>query len=233
VSTLGSPGWVVTALGGVAAVLAGVPLTAFAFAVSGEGGLGVPDRWWRGGPAPRWAVLVAPALIGVAAVFACLRCECPAVVAAFWLTAVLGTTMAVIDLRCRRLPHALTAVVSSTAVVCFSIDAILSGDARRLIVAVSTGLVTATGLFVVALALPGQFGLGDVTFAGALALSLGWLCWTAAPAGLLATFCLQAAAVLGLRLTRRWTSATRISFPMGPALVLGWLAVVWAIPAPR
>jgi leader peptidase (prepilin peptidase)/N-methyltransferase len=104
---------------------------------------------------------------------------------------------------------------------------IVTGDADRLVVAVLTSAVTGSALLLVALALPGQLGLGDVNFASALALSLGWLHWDAAPMGLFAAFGIQAAFVLGLRVTRRQVRGWREGIPLGPALFVGWLLMAW------
>ena len=225
-----SPNWILTTIAGLTAVVAGVPLAALAFAVPQHGDMRVPQRWWRGSPAPSWAVLLLPLLTGATAALACAHRTPTVAVLAFWLTAVLGIGMAVVDLRSRRLPHALTAVLWGASATCFVVDAVMTGNSIRLIVGVSTAVATASALFLVALALPGQLGLGDVNLAGALALPLGWLHWTAAPMGLLAAFSIQAAVALGLRVTRRRAIGAQ-GMPLGPALILGWLIMAWGGPA--
>ncbi|MBT8228533.1 MAG: prepilin peptidase [Dactylosporangium sp.] len=221
----------VSTLAGIAGMLASIPAAALAFAAPQHGQLRVPRRWWRGAPAPPWGILAACLVAGATANLACARCPDLVVVPVFWLTAVLGTTLAIIDLRCHRLPHALTTLLWATGGTCFIADAIVSGTAGRLIVAVATALATSGTLLLIALAFPGQLGLGDVNLAGALALSLGWRHWSAPLVGLLAAFALQAIVVAGWSIVRRRKHDDRGGFPLGPALLLGWLILIWAGPA--
>lgn len=222
-----SPNWILTTIAGLTAVVAGVPLAALAFAVPQHGDMRVPQRWWRGNPAPSWAVLVLPLLTAPAAVLACAHRAHAAAVPAFWIAAVLGTAQAAIDLRCRRLPHPLTGVLWATTATGLTVDMAITGDVDRLATAVLTAAATGGALLLIALALPGQFGLGDVNFASALALSLGWLHWSAAPTSLLVAFSLQAGIALGLRALGRRIRGPHGGIPMGPAFILGWLLVAF------
>jgi leader peptidase (prepilin peptidase)/N-methyltransferase len=86
------------------------------------------------------------------------------------------------------------------------------------------------GMFLaVALALPGQLGLGDVVLIGWIAMTLAWLGWDRLGVGLLAGLLLQAvaAAVALVWLRRRNMDA---GLPMGAALVAGWLLAVTGLP---
>jgi leader peptidase (prepilin peptidase)/N-methyltransferase len=140
----------------------------------------------------------------------------------FWLLAVGAVGMAIIDMRCRRLPHHLTGALWAACALCFAITAIVSQELEPLVRAVCAGSATAAALLTVALAMPGQLGLGDVTFAGALTFSLGWLGWHSALLGLLAGLLLQSAVAVLTRLRRVDVRTT----PMGPALMTGWLLAV-------
>jgi leader peptidase (prepilin peptidase)/N-methyltransferase len=140
----------------------------------------------------------------------------------FWLLAVGSVGMAIIDIQCRRLPHQLTGALWAACAVCFAITAIVSQELEPLVRAVGAGSATAAVLLTVALAMPGQLGLGDVTFASALTFSLGWLDWYPAALGLLAGLLLQCAVAVLARLRHSDDRTT----PMGPALVAGWLLAV-------
>ena len=113
------------------------------------------------------------------------------------------------------------------SVTSFAADALMTGDWRRLTAGTLTAIVTGSVLLLVAFALPGQLGLGDVNLAGALALSLGWLRWTTSVMSLLVAFGVQAVVALGLRVARRRSpTAYEEGMPMGPALVMAWLLMV-------
>ncbi|MGC9671407.1 prepilin peptidase [Planosporangium sp. 12N6] len=139
---------------------------------------------------------------------------------AFWIFAVLGVGLAIIDVRQRRLPHALTGTLWATSVLCFATTATLTGNVSPLLRALIAGLVASTALLIVALALPGQLGLGDVTLAGAITLNLGWLSWQATATGFLGGLVIQGFVGLAAKVRTRSNNAV----PMGPALVAGWLA---------
>lgn len=126
---------------------------------------------------------------------------------------------------CQRLPHQLTGALYASSGPCFTAAAISGEGVAPLLQATGSAIVTAAALLVVALALPGQLGLGDVALAGAIALSLGWLGVQAVIVGLLTGLVLQAAAAIAVRLRRTGNALT----PMGLALLVGWLlGVVYA-----
>ncbi|MFI9640885.1 prepilin peptidase [Micromonospora sp. NPDC051925] len=167
------------------------------------------------------AVAVAAATIGAVA------SPTPAL-PAFWLFAVVGVGLTIVDVRCRRLPHRLTGVLWASSGLFFTVAVLTGSDVGQLIRAASAGIGTATVMLAVALALPGQLGLGDVVFAGAVAFNLGWLGWQTAVLGVVAGLLLQGAIVLVVKI-RRTTNAIDTPTPMGPALAAGWfLAVVLA-----
>jgi leader peptidase (prepilin peptidase)/N-methyltransferase len=208
---------------GLAGALAGVPVAALAYNAPVAGPVKMPQRWWVGGPA-RPALVVATAGSSGAA-GAIIGAVVPPTFAlpAFWLFAVLGVGLAVIDARCRRLPHRLTGALWASSGLCFVVVAATGGGMQPVIRAAAAGIATAAVLLVVALALPGQLGLGDVMFAGAVAFTLGWLGWEAAVIGILAGLLTQGVVVLAVKVFVR-DRAT--SSPMGPALVTGWLLAV-------
>jgi len=130
-----------------------------------------------------------------------------------------AVALAIIDLRRRRLPFAITSAMYLVCGVAFLVEPAVSRDAAALLRAAGITALTLGGLLVLALALPGQLGLGDVVFAGWIVLSLGWFSWRAAVLGLVVGLLVQlaVAGVLGLG-----SSRSRM-LPMGPALLAGWV----------
>jgi leader peptidase (prepilin peptidase)/N-methyltransferase len=140
----------------------------------------------------------------------------------FWIFAVLGMGLAGTDLRRNRLPYALTVTLFFACAAAFIAEATRTGDFGPLARAAVVGALATAGLLALALALPGQIGLGDVTFAGAITFSLGWLSWQAATGGLLVGLLVQGVVVLAVKALAR----NRATLPLGPALITGWLLAV-------
>ncbi|GAB3160689.1 hypothetical protein GCM10027290_66960 [Micromonospora sonneratiae] len=207
---------------GVAGAIVGVPMAAIAHGVTDVGPVRLPARWWAGGPTRPRHLLLTVALVAVAA--ATIGASVPPTLAlpAFWLFAVVGIGLSVVDVRCRRLPHRLTGALWASSSLCFIAATMTGSDVGLLVQAVSAGFATAIVMLAVALALPGQLGLGDVVLAGAIAFNLGWLGWRTAVLGLVAGLLLQGAIVLAAKIRQR--SGTLM--PIGPALVSGWLLAV-------
>lgn len=216
---------ILTASGfGLAGALAGIPLAAIAYSAPAHGNLRLPAGWWRGAPAR--LLTVAAVSLTTGAITAAVGSLLPtsAALPAYWLFAVLGVGLAIIDVRQHRLPHVLTGTLIFTCLTSFVIVAAMSGNPAPLLRAVIAGVIATTTLFVIALSLPGQLGLGDVTLVGAITMSLAWLSWHAAAHGLIIGLTLQG--VLGF--LARTRSRSRTALPMGPALLAGWLAAILA-----
>jgi Type IV leader peptidase family len=212
-----------TAIGlGLAGTLAGVPVAAIAYAVPAEGRVRVPAGWWRGAPAPRTAVAATSILTGGAAVIVAVWLPASPALPAFWFFAVVGIGLAIIDVRRSRLPHGLTGSLWIACLLCFTITVGTSGDIGPLVRALVAGSAATAALMSVALVLPGQLGLGDVAFAGAISLSLGWASWQSAAIGVLSGLLLQGITGLVIKARRRGDGV----MPMGPALIAGWLLAV-------
>lgn len=206
----------------VAGALASIPTTAIAYAAPAHGNLRVPRRWWRGAPARPATVASVSLLTGAAAALVAGILPRSPALPAFWLFGVLGFGLAIIDLRCRRLPHMMTGLTVIVSIACFTAAATLSGNAGPLLRALGVGSITATAMLIVAMALPGQLGLGDVAVAGAIGLNLGWLGWQAATAGMAAAFVIQGISALSVKARSRGDGI----MPLGPALIAGWLVGV-------
>ncbi|WP_412736045.1 prepilin peptidase [Krasilnikovia sp. MM14-A1259] len=142
----------------------------------------------------------------------------------FWVFAVAGVGLSIIDVRRRRLPHVLTGGLWVACVVCFGLAAAVEGDAGPLWRAIIAGVAASAALLVIAFTLPGQLGLGDVVLGGVITLSLGWLSWQAAALGILVAFVLQGVVGLAAKM-RAWGDH---AVPMGPALWAGWLLAALA-----
>ena len=92
--------------------------------------------------------------------------------------------------------------------------------------AVLAAAVVGGGWFAVAFITPIQCGSGDVRVAALAAGLLGWISWSAVLAGQLAAF-LLAAVTAGIIAATRPTAGRPTQVPMGPALIVGALAVTW------
>lgn len=206
----------------VAGALAGIPITAIAYSAPAHGSLRVPDGWWRGAPARPAAVLAVSLMAGSAAWLVAWRLPMSTTMPAFWVFAVVGVGLAVIDVRRRRLPYPLTGTAAAASALCFAGDAAVYGSGGSLLRALAAAAITALVMLAVALSFPGQLGLGDVALSGAVTLNLAWLSWHAAIAGMFIAFLLQG--VIGM--TVRARTRAPATLPMGPAMWAGWLLAV-------
>jgi leader peptidase (prepilin peptidase)/N-methyltransferase len=211
---------------GVAGAIVGIPVAAVSYGASVTGRVQLPQRWWTGAPARPTVVATTSIASGFAAAVPGAVLPINPALVAFWMFAVIGVSLAVIDVRRRRLPHLLTGTLWVASLFCFAAAVITGADPTTLLRASGAGVLAVALLFAVAVALPGQLGLGDIAFAGAVTFTLGWLSWPAAAFGLALGFGVQAVGVL-LGQPRR----TDASFPMGPALLTGWLAAVALVAA--
>ncbi len=202
-----------------------IPMAGIAFAVPSAGPPSLHPRWWCGAPARSRVVAALAAITGVGTGALGILALPPLVRLAFVIFAVVGVGLAVVDLRRHRLPHAMTGLLGAECLLFFGADAVVSGSGVAIVRAAVTGVITATVLLCVALALPGQLGLGDVVFAGVVTASLGWLSVQSATLGLLVGFIVQGV-VVACRAV--WVPDRRRTLPLGPALMVGWMAGVVA-----
>lgn len=208
---------------GLAGGLAGVPGAAVAYAVPDKGPVRLSSRWWTGVPAPCRAVVAAALAAGASTALVAARLGALAMLPALWLVAVLGVVLAVIDIRRQRLPHPLTGVLWAASAACLTWDAILRRDVGPALRAGICAAVVLGAFLALALALPGQLGLGDVNLAGVLAVTLAWIGVRALVTGLAAGLTLQAILAVAV-LARHHDPRQRVA--MGPALLAGWLVAV-------
>src|SRR6266508_5789656 len=207
---------------GVVALPVGALATGFAVAVPAEGSL----------PRPSLSLLTAhlrtPVTFAGAAVAALVSTILGSVLGAsilmpaYWLCGLFAVVLAIVDIRRGRLPFVITAAMYLVSAVAFGAEALVGGDATPLTRAGVGAVVVLVAFLVLALALPGQLGLGDVVLLGWVAFSLAWFSWRVAVVGLLAGLIGQALVGALVRLR----SGTGRTLPLGPVLLLGWLAGV-------
>ena len=137
------------------------------------------------------------------------------------LAAVLGLLLAVIDLRCLRLPNPLVGALAIVAGVPLTVlEPQRAGSALAAAGAVLTP-------YVCLLFLPTHgLGLGDVKLAAVLGLILGFAGWPAVVIGLVAPQVINGTVAVALLLTGR--VGRRHPLPFGPALLAGALIAITA-----
>ncbi|MFI5893211.1 prepilin peptidase [Actinoplanes sp. NPDC051513] len=129
---------------------------------------------------------------------------------AYLVAAVPGVLLAVIDLRCLRLPDRVVGLVALTAAPL----ALLRPEGIAPALVAAGAVLTAYGT----LAVLGGLGLGDVKLAAVLALILGFAGWPAVIVGVLAPHLINGPIALFVLVTGR-----RRVLPFGPALLAGAL----------
>ena len=139
--------------------------------------------------------------------------------------AVLGVLLALVDLRCLRLPDPLVGALGAVTVLPLTGLAVLTGEPGR----IGRGLLAAGGCcaayLLLALLPGGGLGFGDVKLAAVLGFVLGWVGWPAVLTGLIAPQVINGPIALFLLFTGRARRGTAL--PFGPALLAGAaLAVV-------
>jgi leader peptidase (prepilin peptidase)/N-methyltransferase len=202
----------------------GVPASAIVVAVPPEGRLSMSRRWWAADRVPpSWRVAVAVFVCGATGLVG-LRLGWSLALPACLLTAVSGVLLALIDIRRRRVPYVVALPTYGACMTTLAVAAVIHGSGASLVRAVLATAALSGGFLGLALAMPGQLGLGDVVLVGVLGATLGWLGWEAVWAGLVAGLLLQAATVLVLLMLRR--TRMGLAVPFGPALVGGWLVAV-------
>lgn len=143
---------------------------------------------------------------------------------AFLYLAAISLVLALIDLDTRRLPNVIVLPSYLVGAVLLGTSGILRGDLASLVSA-AAGMLALGGFYLVlALAVPGGMGFGDVKLAGLLGLFLGWLGWAELAVGAFAAFLLGGAFAIALLIVRR--ARRRSAMPFGPWMLSGaWLGV--------
>jgi leader peptidase (prepilin peptidase) / N-methyltransferase len=144
---------------------------------------------------------------------------------AFCYLAGIGVPLAVIDVRCRRLPDALTLPSYPVALALLGLAALLLPGGDRLFLSAVLGMALAWAAFLFqVLIYPAGLGGGDVKLSGLVGLYLGWLGPSALVCGLVLGYLL--AAVTGLALIAAGRASRKSHLPFGPFLLAGTLAAI-------
>jgi leader peptidase (prepilin peptidase)/N-methyltransferase len=221
------PAWALAVTAALAGVVAGAYLTVLAERALAERALAervLADRASGGWASGGWSLVME---LGTGAGFAvmALRFGLSPVLPAFLLLAALAPALAVIDLRCRRLPDPLTLPAYPAAALLLALAAPAVPDGGRHFLSAVASLAAAWLFFaLLALIQPGGLGWGDVKLSGVLGLYLGWLGAAAVAAGLLGAFVLAALAGMGLIAAGRATRKSQL--PFGPFMLASAIAVI-------
>ena len=209
--------------------VAALPVAATAHETPATGTIRPMLRWWR--TATPKAVSIACASMTAGIAFAvCQVIGFRIVTPGFWLFSVLGVGLSYVDIRRRRLPNVATGAVWSVCAALFFIESAHGGRATHLMQAIGCGLLILVGMLIVALAAPGQLGLGDVHFAAAITFTLSWIRWEIGVAAIIVAWLVQAAWTLPAAMYFRRTATP---FPFGPTLFGVWVVAVLASPLLR
>jgi leader peptidase (prepilin peptidase)/N-methyltransferase len=216
-----------------------VSSTAVAALVAAAAGLGaspylarltvsVPDvdarRWPLGGPATQ-RVRAATAVVGAGlGALAGASAGWTALLPAFVALALLGTPLIVIDVQVHRLPNRLVLPVFLLGAVLLTAAAAVRDAWPALLRAAEGAAAVYVVLFLLAVASPRSFGMGDVKLGGVLGGYLGWFGWAHVYYGIFAGFVLGAVLAIGLLAGRR--ANTKTAIPFGPMLIVGPLVVL-------
>lgn len=173
------------------------------------------------GPAPagRWLAPVA-ALVAAGVVWHLGAVHHWGLVPAYAVLVAVSLPLAAIDLDVHRLPDRLTL----PAIPALAMLLTLEWDAHRLPRALLCAVLAALVFLLLALAVPGGLGLGDVKLAALLGLPLGWWGYPVLVQGLAGGFVIGGIVSLVLVLARRATRHSHVA--LGPSLLLGALGAL-------
>lgn len=151
-----------------------------------------------------------------------------ALVAFLYLSAT-SLALALIDLDVHRLPNAIVLPAYGVGAILLGAASILGGDPSALLRAAIGCLALGLSYFILAVAVPGGMGFGDVKLAGVLGLFLGWLGWGPLAVGALLAFVLGGLFGLALIIARKGSRKTAI--PFGPWMLAGaWIGILIGTP---
>lgn len=171
----------------------------------------IPARYWLGPVAALVAALIGWHLSDL---------ERWVVLPAYAVTLAIALPLAAIDLDVHRLPDRLTLSGLPTLLLFLALDWDAARMTRAIICAGLAGLI----FLLLALAVPGGLGLGDVKLAALLGLALGWWGYFAVVQGLASGFVIGGLVSLVLIVARRATRHTHLA--LGPALLVGALGAL-------
>ncbi len=146
------------------------------------------------------------------------------VLPAYLYLAFAGVALVMIDLAVHRLPDRLTLPSYLVVAALLVLAAFAQDDWWALARAAVGAVLLYGGYYLLAVALPGAMGFGDVKLAGVLGAVLGWAGWIPLLVGACLGFLYGGLVSLGLLVTRQATRKTRV--PFGPFMVAGALTAL-------
>lgn len=179
-------------------------------------------------PKPRSSVLFALLLAGAllsAALLTQLELSNPSS-AGFIAMALLGPTMAAVDIREYRLPDLLTLATGSAAVIGSITVCALEDDWSRLISSTIYAIAAAGVFYVLALLTAGGIGLGDIKLLAVIGFTVGLNGWQKL------FYCIAAAFIIGavVAIIARLKKTGVKELPFGPFLIVATIITGFFIP---
>lgn len=145
-------------------------------------------------------------------------------VVAFLYLMAISVALTMIDLDTHRLPNAIVLPAYPVMLALLTAASALSGDWGALLRGVSGMFALAAAYLLLALAVPGGMGFGDVKLAGVIGLALAYLGWGPLAVGSFGAFLLGGTFAIVLVVTRR--AGRRSGIPFGPWMVGGaWIGI--------
>ena len=147
---------------------------------------------------------------------------------AWWLFAVGGAVLAVVDVEVQLLPSRLVYPLAGLELVAFVAAAVTDSGLDRSIRAMIAAAVIGAGWFVLAFIAGGGIGLGDVRVAAMSGMLLGWAGWPQVLRGQLLVVVLAIATAVCLALLRPDERGRTMRIPLGPSLIGATVIMCWS-----
>ena len=140
-----------------------------------------------------------------------------------------SVALSLIDLDTHRLPNAIVYPAAVVLLVLLSVVSAVSGDWGALLRGLLGAVVLGGAYLVLALAVPGGMGLGDVKLAVVLGLVLAYLGWGPLAVGAFGGFLVGGTVAIALVLAGRARMGSGV--PFGPSMLVGaWVGIVFGAP---
>ncbi|MFJ2978559.1 prepilin peptidase [Curtobacterium sp. NPDC087082] len=148
---------------------------------------------------------------------------------AFGYLMAVSVALAAIDLDTARLPNAITYPTAVVIAVLLTAAAAIGGDLEACLRAALGAIVLGGAYLVLAVAVPGGMGLGDVKLAVVIGFALAYLGWGPLAVGAFAAFVLGGTFAIGVLIVR--AGNRRSGIPFGPWMLAGaWIGVFFGAP---
>lgn len=144
---------------------------------------------------------------------------------AYLYFAAITIALALIDIDVKRLPDPIVLPSIVVGGVLLVAAGILRGDGDSLLRLLIGGAAAFVFFFIIAFAVPGGMGFGDVKLAAVLGIYLGYSGWGPLIVGIMAAFLIGGVVGIVLMLARR--AGRKTAIPFGPWLLVGaWVGIV-------